>query len=99
MNNYFGFYGLVDNFITPNKTKPFANNFTDKKMLLSYLIIFSQNYQISNLIFSYNNTAYPSKNELLTLLNKHSKNIKVIEKSMYKITGRRKKKKTKNFYS
>ena len=30
MNNYFGFYGLIDDFISSKKTEPFENNFVSK---------------------------------------------------------------------
>lgn len=97
MNNYFGFYGLVDNFITSNKTKPFNNNFTDKKNAIELFDnLFSKLSNFKFWYLSYNNTAYPSKDELLTLLNKYSKNITVIErKHTYKITGKDKKEKNK----
>ena len=95
MNNYHGFYGLVDDFITSNKTKSFDNNFTDKKIAIDLFDnLFSKLSNFKFWYLSYNNATYPSKNELLTLLNKHSKNIKVIErKHTYKITGKEKKKK------
>ena len=99
MNNYFEFYGLVDNFITSNKTKPFNNNFTDKKNAIELFDnLFSKLSNFKFWYLSYNNTAYPSKDELLTLLNKYSKNVKVVErKHIYQITGKEKKEKNKEF--
>ena len=47
---------------------------------------------------SYNNSSFPSKDELLYLLGKYSKNVEVIErKHNYQITGKNKKEKNKEF--
>ena len=47
---------------------------------------------------SYNNSSYPSKDELLYLLNKYSDNVQVIErKHDYKITGKQKKQTNKEY--
>lgn len=95
MNNYFGFYGLMDEYIKSKKLKPFVNNFIDKKISL---VLFDQLFSnLSNFkywVLSYNNSSYPSKEEILTILNKYSKNVKVLEKQHdYKITGKENKKK------
>ena len=99
MNNYFGFYGLVDDFITSNKTKPFENNFINKNIAVELFDnLFSRLSNFKFWYLSYNNTSYPPKDELLSLLNKYSNNVKVIErKHIYKITGKEKKEKNKEF--
>ncbi len=90
MNNYFGFYGLLDNYITSEINKPFENNFIDKKTTVGLFDkLFSKLGNFKYWILSYNNTACPNKNELLYLLGKYSNNIKVVErKHNYQITGK-----------
>jgi len=99
MNNYFGFYGLIDDFISSNKTKPFENNFIDKKNAIELFDkLFSKLSNFKFWYLSYNNTSYPSKDELLSLLNKYSTNITVVEKNhTYKITGKENKEKNTEF--
>ncbi|KKQ12286.1 MAG: Adenine-specific DNA methylase [Candidatus Moranbacteria bacterium GW2011_GWE1_36_7] len=99
MNNYYGFYGLVDDYISSKKTKPFANNFVDKKtslMLFDKLFANLSNYKYWFL--SYNNSSFPTKDQLLELLKKYSKNIKIIERDHdYKVTGKANKKANKEY--
>lgn len=99
MNNYFGFYGLIDNYIKSSLTKPFENNFINKNkaiILFDKLLSKLQNYRYWFL--SYNNSSFPSKDELLHLLNKYSNNVRVVEKKHnYQITGKEKKEKNKEF--
>lgn len=99
MNNYFGFYGLIDDFITSDKTKPFENNFINKNIAIELFDnLFSKLSNFKYWYLSYNNSSYPSKDELLLLLAKYSKNVQVIEKDhVYKITGKAKKEKNKEF--
>ena len=99
MNNYHGFYGLVDDFITSNKTKSFDNNFMDKKIAIDLFDnLFSKLSNFKFWYLSYNNASYPSKEKLLSLLNKYSDNVKIIERDhIYKITGKEKKEKNKEF--
>jgi len=95
MNNYYGFYGLVDEYIAQKKLEPFSNNFIDKKSVLELFdrLFFS----LSNFkywILSYNNGAYPSKEELVKIISRYSDEIEVIEKPHnYQITGKVKKSK------
>ena len=99
MNNYFGFYGLVDDFITSKKTKPFENNFINKKIAVELFDnLFSKLSNFKYWYLSYNNSSYPSKEDLLYLLNKYSDNVQVIErKHVYKITGKEKKETNKEY--
>jgi adenine-specific DNA-methyltransferase len=81
------------------KTKPFENNFIDKKIAVELFDnLFSKLSNFKYWYLSYNNSSYPSKDELLHLLNKYSDNVQVIErKHVYKITGKEKKEKNKEF--
>jgi adenine-specific DNA-methyltransferase len=93
MNNYYGFYGLVDEFIEQKKSMPFNNNFIDKKTVLKLFDrLFSNLSNFKYWILSYNNSAYPSKEELIEIISRYSDDIKVIEKPHnYQITGKEKK--------
>ncbi|MEZ5045707.1 MAG: DNA adenine methylase [Chitinophagaceae bacterium] len=99
MNNYFGFYGLIDDFISSTKTKPFENNFVNKsEAVLLFDKLFSKLQNFKYWFLSYNNSSYPKKDELLYLLNKYSDNVQVIErKHNYQITGKNKKEENKEF--
>lgn len=97
MNNYFGFYGLIDDFISSTKTEPFENNFVNKnEAILLFDKLFSKLQNFKYWILSYNNSSYPKKEELLNLFSKYSDNIQMIErKHNYQITGKDKKEKNK----
>ncbi len=93
MNNYFGFYGLVDEYIQSKKLKPFKNNFIDKKSSLDLFDkLFSNLSNFKYWFLSYNNNSYPSKNELIDIISQYSNDVQVIEKPHnYKVTGKDKK--------
>jgi adenine-specific DNA-methyltransferase len=93
MNNYFGFYGMLDEYITGIKQQPFENNFIDKSSSLQiFESLFAQLSNFKYWYLSYNNTSYPSKTQLLEMLQKYSDDIKVLEiPHVYKITGKDKK--------
>lgn len=99
MNNYFGFYGLIDDYITSTKTEPFENNFLNKSEAIALFDrLFSKLNNFKYWFLSYNNASYPSKEELLSLLNKYCPNVQVIEKKHnYQITGKTKKEDNKEF--
>jgi adenine-specific DNA-methyltransferase len=90
MNNYFEFYGMLDEYILGKKLQPFENNFIDKKNSLALFDrLFSMLGNYKYWFLSYNNGAYPSKEQLITLLEKYATNIQVVEKPhIYKITGK-----------
>ena len=94
MNNYFGFYGMLDEYIEGKKIEPFGNNFIDKKTSIDLFDkLFSKLGNFKYWYLSYNNSSYPTKEILLELLGKYSDNIKIIERPhIYKITGRENKK-------
>jgi DNA-cytosine methyltransferase len=93
MNNYFGFYGLIDEYIQSKKLQAFKNNFIDKKSSLQLFDkLFSNLSNFKYWFLSYNNNSYPSKDELINVIGKYSDDIKVIEKPYsYKVTGKDKK--------
>ncbi|PIP66773.1 MAG: modification methylase HphIB [Parcubacteria group bacterium CG_4_9_14_0_2_um_filter_41_8] len=99
MNNYFSFYGLIDEYVKCKKKNPFENNFTDKNsVLLLFDKLFSNLSNYRYWLLSYNNNSYPPKDELFKIINKYSNNIKIIEKQHdYKITGKEKKKQNKEY--
>ena len=95
MNNYFGFYGLIDEYIHSKKLKPFENNFIDKKSSLELFDkLFANLENFKYWFLSYNNNSYPSKDELINIISRYSDDIQVIEKPHnYQITGKNKKSK------
>jgi len=95
MNNYHGFYGLLDEYIAQKKLEPFTNNFRDKKSIIDLFDkLFSNLSNFKYWILSYNNGAYPSKEELIEIISRYSDDIEVIEKPHnYQITGKAKKSK------
>lgn len=99
MNNYFGFYGLIDEYLKGKKLKPFNNNFIDKKSSLNLFDnLFSKLGKYKYWFLSYNNTSYPTKEQLLLLLKKYSNDVQVIErKHNYQVTGKTKKTKNKEY--
>ena len=99
MNNYFGFYGMLDEYIESKKLKPFENNFINKNSSLElFNKLFSNLSNYKYWFLSYNNNSYPSKDELLYIIGKYSKNIEVIEKThIYKVTGKRNKQKNREY--
>ncbi len=94
MNNYFGFYGMIDEYIASEKIEPFKNNFVNKKTSIELFdTLFSNLQNYKYWMLSYNNSSFPSKEQLLELLRKYSDNVQVIEKEhVYKITGKENKK-------
>lgn len=94
MNNYFGFYGMLDEYIDGKKIEPFVNNFIDKKTSIDLFDkLFAKLGNFKYWYLSYNNSSYPTKEILVELLGKYSDNIKIIERPhIYKITGKENKK-------
>lgn len=90
MNNYFGFYGLIDSYISSTIKEPFKNNFIDKKTTIELFDkLFSNLGNYKYWMMSYNNTSFPTKEQLIYLLSKHSDDIRIIErKHNYKVTGK-----------
>ncbi len=93
MNNYFQFYGLIDEYIAGEKKQPFENNFIDKKTVgLLFNRLFANLNSYKYWILSYNNASFPSKSQLFALLSQYADDIQIIEKEhVYKVTGKDKK--------
>ena len=99
MNNYFGFYGLIDAYIKNAITEPFKNNFVDKNSaIFLFDRLFNKLKRYKYWMLSYNNSSYPTQEQLFELLAKYSKSVKIVEKDhAYQVTGKKKKKKNKEF--
>lgn len=93
MNDYFGFYGLLDSYIKGELTQPFENNFIDKKTIHDQFDrLFSSLSRYKYWMLSYNSRSNPSKDELLALMRKYSDNVVVHEMPYaYRVTGKEKK--------
>lgn len=94
MNNYFGFYGLIDQYIASKKIKPFQNNFIEKSEVIDLFDnLFSKLTRFKYWFISYNSSSYPSKETMLKMLSKYSDDVELIEKHhSYKVTGKKNKK-------
>lgn len=99
MNNYFGFYGFLDDFVNLKRGKPFENNFIDKKTSLElFEKLFSKLGKYKYWILSYNNSSHPDKEALTNLIKKFAKDVKIIEKKHnYQISGKQTKSKNKEY--
>ena len=88
MNNYFGFYGLLDSYITSTKQEAFVNNFIEKNNSIElFEKLFSRLGNYKYWFLSYNNSSYPSKEELLSIIKRYSREVEIIEKPhTYKVT-------------
>ena len=99
MNNYFSFYGLLDEYVENKRLTPFQNNFIEKKAsLLLFDRLFSSLKNFKYWVLSYNNKSYPSKEEILQIISKYSTDIKVLEKPyVYQTTGKENKKNNREY--
>jgi adenine-specific DNA-methyltransferase len=99
MNNYFGFYGVIDEYIGNKQINAFENNFINKsKSIQLFDKLFANLGNYKYWILSYNNSSYPSQEELLSIIRKYCQNVKVIEKKhVYKVTGSIEKNKNKEY--
>lgn len=95
MNDYFGFYGIIDAYIEGKKQKPFGNNFMDKNNIKAQFDkLFCKLGKYKYWMLSYNSRSRPSKEEMLELLYRYSKNVEVHEMPyVYRVTGKEKKQK------
>lgn len=99
MNNYFGFYGVIDEYINGHKIEAFENNFINKtKSIQLFNKLFSCLNNYKYWILSYNNNSYPNQEEILNIIGQYCKNVRVIEKQhTYKVTGSVEKNKSKEY--
>lgn len=90
MNNYYEFYGFLDNYIAKREIPPFTNNFVNKASSLddfNRLFANLQNYRYW--ILSYNSVSKPNKEEMLDIISKYAYKVEVVERPYaYKVTGR-----------
>ena len=99
MNNYFGFYGLIDNYIISDISEKFDNNFIQKEKAINLFdSLFKNLKNYKYWLLSYNNSSYPDKDQLIKIISVYSNDIQIIErKHNYQITGKDKKEKNKEF--
>lgn len=99
MNNYFRFYGLVDEYIVSKKLKPFNNNFIEKNEVIElFKKLFAKLEKYKYWLLSYNSSSYPFKEELIDMLSQYSDDVVLIEKDhIYKITGKENKQKNSEY--
>lgn len=99
MNNYFGFYGLVDEYISSKKLKPFNNNFIEKNEVIElFKKLFAKLIKYKYWLLSYNSSSHPSKEEIIEMLSQYSDNVELIERDhVYKITGKENKQKNSEY--
>ena len=90
MNNYYGFYGFLDEYIKGEKLEPFRNDFRDKQYVISqFEKLFSKMSDFKYWYISYNNSSYPNKEMMLDILSKYTKRVDVVEKKHnYQISGK-----------
>lgn len=93
MNNYFGFYGLLDSYITSSVPKPFPNHFMDKKQAIElFERLIGSLKPFKYWLLSYNNVSHPSREELAEMLGRDGRTVKILETPhVYKVTGKEKK--------
>ncbi|MDX4065010.1 DNA (cytosine-5-)-methyltransferase [Aliarcobacter skirrowii] len=99
MNNYFGFYGLIDSFILSKKVKPFENNFIEKDEVVElFKTLFAKLTKYKYWLLSYNSSSHPSKEEIIEMLSLYSDDVELIERDhVYKITGKENKQKNSEY--
>ena len=95
MNDYFGFYGLLDSYINGRQTVPFENNFMDRKTIVEQFDkLFSSLSKFKYWMLSYNSRSKPTKDELFSIISKYASSVEVYEMPYaYKVTGKEKKNK------
>lgn len=95
MNNYFGFYGAIDEMIQGRKLPPFCNNFVNKNnAIFLFDKLFSKLKKYKYWLLSYNNSSCPTKEQLLKLISQYCTKVRVLEQEhVYKITGKENKNK------
>lgn len=93
MNDYCGFYGLIDSYIDGKERKPFENNFMDKATIKDHFYeLFSRLSKYRYWMLSYNSRSTPAKEDMLELLNHFADDIAIYEMPYaYRLTGKEKK--------
>lgn len=89
MNDYFGFYGLLDSYIKGKDIKQFENKFTSKSSIIEMLdTLIEKSSRYKYCMLSYNNSAYPSSDIILDIMKRYYSSVEIFEKEhTYKVTG------------
>ena len=95
MNDYFGFYGLLDSYIDGRVSTPFDNSFIDKSTIIDQFDnLFSHLGKYRYWMLSYNSRSKPGKEDLLALLRRYAEDVTLFEMPYaYRVTGKEKKQK------
>lgn len=95
MNDYYGFYGVLDSYIEGEVIPPFENNFISKDTIADlFENLFSKLGKYHYWMLSYNSRSKPSKEEILEILHKFASGVQVFEMPYaYRVTGKEKKQK------
>lgn len=93
MNNYFAFYGVLDEWIKNKKQIPFENNFINKKNAEKLFdMLFSKLKNFKYCMLSYNNNAFPTLDMMIAIISNYAKIIDIFEHTHdYKVTGKKNK--------
>lgn len=88
MNDYYKFYGFLDEFIDLDEPKRPMNDFTKKATIAdAFDRMFSAASHIPVWIISYNSRSFPKKDVMFSILSKHGE-VKTVEKAhAYKLTN------------
>ncbi len=98
MNDYYGFYGFIDEFITLKEPQKFANDFTRKTTILKLFDkMFASASHIPVWLISYNSRSFPKKDVILSMLGKYGKVETVEMEHQYKLTNSVNKKSDKEY--
>ncbi|WGE89430.1 DNA adenine methylase [Actinobacillus arthritidis] len=95
MNNYFGFYGLLDSYISGEIKQPFDNHFMDKKQAVElFEKLIEKLKPFKYWLLSYNNVSHPNREELSEMLSHNGRKVTILETPhVYKVTGKKNKQK------
>ena len=95
LNDYFRFYGAIDEMIKGKRLEPFENNFINKKTSIDLFdSLFKNLKKYKYWMLSYNNSSSPNKEQLIEMLSKYGKDVQIFEhEHVYKITGKENKNK------
>ena len=93
MNNYFSFYGILDEWIKNEVQAPFDNNFTTKGSAINlFHKLFSKLTNFKYCVLSYNNNAFPTLDLMISIITNYAKIIHVLKhKHDYKVKKKKKK--------
>ena len=89
MNDYHGFYGIMDDYIRCEKTPPFPDSFTDRGSSTAFFDrMFGALRNCSHMMLSHNNSSYPGKGEMLRMMKRHASGVDVTSRRHnYQVSG------------